>query len=245
MSRVLKERYNQITYGYKNRVHDGIDVVGKGYTLDSIVAHSDGQVVAVRRDYRTSDRTGNSYGNYVKIKHDNGYYTLYAHLKYGSVCVSVGDKVSRGQVIGYMGATGHVTGAHLHFEVRNENDVRIDPTNYIDSDLPQKEESKPQTSPKKSIEEIANEVIQGKWGNGEARKSMLKSAGYNYQEVQNKVNQILRSTNTTTSKKSVDEVAKEVIQGKYGNQPERQKKIEAEGYNYKEVQNKVNQIIKG
>lgn len=144
MSRVLKERYNQITYGYKNRVHDGIDVVGKGYTLDSIVSHSDGQVVAVRRDYRTSDRTGNSYGNYVKIKHDNGYYTLYAHLKYGSVCVSVGDKVSRGQVIGYMGATGHVTGAHLHFEVRNENDVRIDPTNYIDLDLPIKEESKPQ-----------------------------------------------------------------------------------------------------
>ena len=39
--------------------------------------------------------------NYVKIKHTNGYYTLYAHMKYGSVAVQKGDKVSKGQVIGY------------------------------------------------------------------------------------------------------------------------------------------------
>ena len=52
-------------------------------------------------------------------------YTLYAHMKYGSVTVKVGDRVSRGQVIGYMGNTGYSFGAHLHFEVRNENDKYI------------------------------------------------------------------------------------------------------------------------
>lgn len=50
--------------------------------------------------------------------------------------------------------------------------------------------------------------------------------------------------NTTSSKKSIDEVAKDVINGKYGNQPERQKRLEAEGYNYREVQNRVNQMLR-
>ena len=47
-----------------------------------------------------------------------------------------------------------------------------------------------------------------------------------------------------TSRKSIDEVARAVIQGKYGNQPERQKRLEAEGYNYREVQNRVNQLLR-
>jgi N-acetylmuramoyl-L-alanine amidase CwlA len=51
-------------------------------------------------------------------------------------------------------------------------------------------------------------------------------------------------TSGNASKKSIDEVAREVIQGKYGNQPERQKRLEAEGYNYREVQNRVNQLLR-
>ena len=81
-------------------------------------------------------KTGDSYGNYVKIKHNDGYYTLYAHLKYGSVKVSIGDKVKKGQTIGYMGNTGRSTAAHLHFEVRNTKDKRINPTQYLNADLP-------------------------------------------------------------------------------------------------------------
>lgn len=49
---------------------------------------------------------------------------------------------------------------------------------------------------------------------------------------------------TTSNKKSIDEVAKDVINGKYGNQPERQKRLEAEGYNYREVQNRVNEMLR-
>ena len=56
------------------------------------------------------------YGNYVVIKHDNGTQTLYAHNARNNV--SVGQIVSQGQVIGYVGSTGRSTGAHVHFEIR-------------------------------------------------------------------------------------------------------------------------------
>ena len=55
---------------------------------------------------------------------------------------------------------------------------------------------------------------------------------------------IVNSTTTAPKKKSIDEVAKDVINGKYGNQPERQKRLEAEGYNYREVQNRVNEMLR-
>lgn len=135
MSRVFKNKGNVITQAFRKGVHNGIDLVGTGYTLDYITAHTEGTVVAVRSNYKTNDRYGCSYGNYVKIKH-NGYYTLYAHMKYNSVTVRVGQKVSKGQVIGYMGNTGHSFGAHLHFEVRDKNDNFINPTPYINADLP-------------------------------------------------------------------------------------------------------------
>lgn len=146
MSRVLSRR-NIVTYGYKKGVHNGIDVVGENYTLADVIAHSMGTVVDVRKDYRTTDKSGNSYGNYVKIKHEGGYETLYAHLKYGSVCVNVGNVVSCGQKIGSMGATGFATGAHLHFEVRKDG-VKIDPTSYIDGNLPEV-----QRKPKEEVEQ--------------------------------------------------------------------------------------------
>ena len=93
------------------------------------------------------------------------------------------------------------------------------------------------TENKKSNEEIASEVIEGKWGNGEERKNRLTNAGYNYSDIQKIVNQKL-------NKKSNEEIAKEVIGGKWGNQPERQKRLEKAGYNYKEIQKLVNEMLK-
>ena len=137
--RELQKGKCEISYAYKKGVHNGVDLVGAGYTLDYIVAHSDGTVVTVvsncnRNTYRTTGER--IYGNYVKIKHDGGYYTLYAHLKYGTVAVNKGQRVTKGQVLGYMGNTGYSNGAHLHWEVRDKSDTRINPTPYIDSDLP-------------------------------------------------------------------------------------------------------------
>ncbi|MBR5227864.1 MAG: M23 family metallopeptidase [Clostridia bacterium] len=119
-------------------------MVGKNYTLDYVIAHSEGEVVELVKDCNEntsgeakygSKRVENIYGNYVKIKHPNGMYTLYAHLQYGSVDVNLKDKVKKGQVIGFMGNTGYSFGAHLHFEVRDENNVKIDAIKYIDADL--------------------------------------------------------------------------------------------------------------
>lgn len=102
------------------------------------------------------------------------------------------------------------------------------------------EESGADTSDKKTIDELAEEVIDGKWGDGEDRKTKLEKAGYDYNAVQSRVNEILKEQN---NKKSVTEVAKDVINGKYGNGEERKKKLEAEGYDYAQVQAKVNQLL--
>jgi len=136
--RVIEGGVCEITQEYKAGTHNGIDVVGEGYTLAWETAHSDGTVVATRTDCNWFE--SGSYGNYVKIKHDNGYYTLYGHIAYNTVKVKVGDKVKRGQVIGYLGNTGESYGAHLHFEVRDKNDTRIDPTPYLNADLPKEVE---------------------------------------------------------------------------------------------------------
>lgn len=136
--RVLESGMCIITQGYKKGVHDGVDLVNtnsKGeHILGWEVAHSDGVVVATRNNCTGFEK--GSYGNYVKLKHNDGYYTLYAHIAYKTVKVKVGDKVKKGQVLGYMGNTGYSFGGHLHFEVRDTSDVRIDPTPYLDKDLP-------------------------------------------------------------------------------------------------------------
>lgn len=135
MSRVLKTGQNQTTQGYGNG-HGGIDLVKNYNELDTIVAHSPGTVTYVQTGYGNAPGSSDdaSYGNLVKIRHTNGYYTLYAHL--ASVSVKNGDSVTKGQTIGTMGNSGNSYGAHLHWEVRNTSDVRIDPTPYINADLP-------------------------------------------------------------------------------------------------------------
>ena len=95
---------------------------------------------------------------------------------------------------------------------------------------------------KKSIAEIAQEVILGKWGNGLDRENRLISAGYDYNDVQNMVNTLI-SGSAIVSTKSLDKIAKEVIQGKWDNGSIRKQKLEAAGYNYAEVQKKVNELL--
>ena len=99
------------------------------------------------------------------------------------------------------------------------------------------------TSTQKDLNTIADEVIAGKWGNGEDRKNALANAGYNYSEVQALVNQKLNGTSTATVQKSIDTIADEVIAGKWGNGNDRKTNLENAGYNYQEVQNKVNEKL--
>ena len=97
------------------------------------------------------------------------------------------------------------------------------------------------TSAKKTNEEIANEVIDGKWGNGKDRKDRLTAAGYDYSAIQAIVNQKVKGT----SKKSNEEIADEVIDGKWGNGSERKEKLTKAGYDYNAIQKIVNQKVKG
>ena len=89
--------------------------------------------------------------------------------------------------------------------------------------------SKP-SNPTSNLLEVAKKVIQGKYGNGSVRKQKLEAEGYNYNQVQHKVNLVLK--------------AQQVVQGKYGNGSVRKQKLEAEGYNYNEVQATVNELLK-
>ena len=98
----------------------------------------------------------------------------------------------------------------------------------------------PSTS--KTTEEVAKEVIAGKWGNGEDRKQRLTAAGYNYSLIQAKVNELM-GAKTTVSSKSIDELAQEVIQGKWGNGEERKNRLISVGYDYSAVQAKASQLM--
>ncbi|KRN88734.1 1,4-beta-N-acetylmuramidase [Ligilactobacillus ceti] len=92
----------------------------------------------------------------------------------------------------------------------------------------------------KSVDELADEVLEGKWGNGNDRYNRLTNAGYDYDRVQDKVNEKLGITRTL---KSVDTIAREVIHGDWGNGEERYNRLTNAGYDYDKVQTRVNELI--
>ncbi len=98
--------------------HYGIDIAC--YNGTHILAANSGTVIKSEMHW--------SYGNYILIDHGGGISTLYAHMS--DRLFKVGDKVQKGQVIGYCGLTGNTFGYHLHFEVREYGKV-VEPRNYI------------------------------------------------------------------------------------------------------------------
>ncbi len=102
-------------FGYRwGTLHDGTDIAGCGYG-SNIFAVQDGVVVESRKKPGYYPGGYGDNGEYIVINHNNGYYTLYAHLCPGCRSVKVGDVVSKGQVIGGMGNTGAATGVHVHY----------------------------------------------------------------------------------------------------------------------------------
>ncbi len=121
-SYTITQEWDEIGWG-TNVIHGGIDIasIPAGSMPPVYVARS-GTVETV-----TYDGTG---GNYVVIKHDDGYWTYYGHLD--SVDLSVGDKVTTNSRVGIMGATGLASGVHLHFEVwKGGQWQRINPRDVI------------------------------------------------------------------------------------------------------------------
>ncbi|MGM0407403.1 MAG: M23 family metallopeptidase [Bacteroidota bacterium] len=107
----------------KNTMHHGMDFTGPEGA--DIFCTGDGVVVDAGYSFY-------GYGNRVTIDHGYGYKTVYAHLK--DINVDEGQKVKRGDIIGTLGNTGRSTGAHLHYEVRINNNP-VDPINYYFNDI--------------------------------------------------------------------------------------------------------------
>lgn len=103
--------------GIGSTYHKGVDISGGGIYGAPIVAADSGTIVQ-------AGDNGWGYGNLVIIDHGNGIMTYYGHMS--SVAVGSGQTVAKGQVIGYVGSTGHSTGPHCHFEVR-VNGTAVDP----------------------------------------------------------------------------------------------------------------------
>lgn len=92
------------------------------------------------------------------------------------------------------------------------------------------------------LEAIVYQVIAGKWGNMPEREELLEAAGYDYPTIQGRVNSIYESQNPAENK-FLQDVAVEVIQGKWGNNPERKQKLIKAGYDYSAVQEHVNFLL--
>lgn len=110
--------YRKDPKGYGTRMHEGTDMAGPYGT--AIYATADGVVTHAGWD--------NGYGRLVKIKHDFGIETRYAHLS--QLRVEVGQRVSRGDKIGDMGNSGRSTGTHLHYEIRLDG-AAVNPMTFI------------------------------------------------------------------------------------------------------------------
>ena len=108
-------------FGRRGRgFHYGVDFTGSGINGKPILAVADGVVIKAN----SNDRWGHGWGYHVMLDHGSGYATQYAHMS--SVIVKPGQHVKAGDVIGYVGNTGHSFGSHLHFETW-KNGTRYNP----------------------------------------------------------------------------------------------------------------------
>lgn len=131
MAKVLSNL--RITQHYGHNGHKGVDL---GATDDrKVYANADGTVEAIQTGIPNAQgSTGTrSWGNFVLIKHPNGYKTRYAHL--AKVLVKVGQHVTAGQQIGVQGNTGNSYGTHLHYELYDKLGTRINPEAYIQNPI--------------------------------------------------------------------------------------------------------------
>ena len=113
----ISSRYGSSS-SLRKSTHTGLDIAAPSGTPIKVV--SDGTVVF-------SNYNG-SYGNLIKVDHGNGVETWYAHTS--KMYVSVGQKVTAGDIIAAVGTTGNSTGAHLHLEIRI-NGQHVNPQNYL------------------------------------------------------------------------------------------------------------------
>ena len=230
----------RVSQQFKGASHDGLDLVG----IDSKEIHSTVNGVVEKAGWENALNHKQGFGLYVRIKKDNSVDKYYfGHLS--EIKVKKGQAVKIGDVIGIEGSTGKSTGSHCHYcvrgngsksQIRDINAISGIPNKlgtYDDGYLARLEEQK------KTVSQLAQEALDGKWGNGQERKEKLTQAGYDYNAVQAEVNKL-----SAPKKKSKEEIAREVIAGKWGNGAARKQRLTAAGYNYSTIQALVNKLSK-
>lgn len=126
---VLESMNEVITNNYSND-HKAIDIVPSDKSESNIISINNGTVETVVNDIKGTNHKSkglDTYGNYVKIKQDNGKTALYAHMKYNSIKVNKGEYIKKGEVIGTIGETGNAYGKHLHLEIQNKDNIKENP----------------------------------------------------------------------------------------------------------------------
>ncbi len=183
----------KVSQQFKGSTHDGLDLVG----IESKEVHSTVNGVVEKAGWENILNRKQGFGLYVRIKKTNSVDKYYfGHLS--KVLVKKGQTVKIGDVIGIEGNTGYSFGSHCHYcargngskkQIRDICEISGIPNKlgvYDDGYLAKLK------AEEKTTEQIAREVIAGKWGNGAERREKLTKAGYNYSVIQSKVNELLK-----------------------------------------------------
>jgi murein DD-endopeptidase MepM/ murein hydrolase activator NlpD len=129
---VSNKDLNRIASGFGYRIDPVYKTVKMHAGLDFAAPQGTPIYATANGTVSISGNKGNGYGNHVIINHGYGYQTLYGHMV--KVKTNSGQKVSRGEVIGWVGSTGKSTGPHCHYEV-HKNGNKIDPVYFFYNDL--------------------------------------------------------------------------------------------------------------
>ncbi|HJW15862.1 MAG TPA: M23 family metallopeptidase [Flavisolibacter sp.] len=129
---VSNKDLNRIASGFGYRIDPIYKTVKMHAGLDFTAAQGTPIYATANGVVKTAGNTGNGYGNHVVINHGYGYETLYGHMV--RVKARVGQRVDRGDLIGYVGSTGKSTGPHCHYEV-HKNGQKLDPVYFFYNDL--------------------------------------------------------------------------------------------------------------
>ena len=187
--RVINESSKRITCGYNGYPgHKGVDL---GWRQDEnqnkVYANCKGTVVEIQDGLdRVPGSSGvKSWGNYVLIKHPNGMYSRYCHMKKG-LLVKKDQEVDENTQLGIIGDSGNTTARHHHFEVQTgySSDTRIDPTPYLTKaiyvELDPQPQPKPEPTPAPSTDfKVGDKVIVSGYATADSLGGGSRTAEYN------------------------------------------------------------------
>lgn len=225
---VIESAYGQsgLSANYNNffGLKCGSSWKGKSVNLKTKEEYTVGNVTTIRDNFRVYDSVE------AGVK---GYYDFISMTRYANLRTATTPL----QYCQYLKADGYATSStYVNTLMNTINNLGL--TKYDQEGYNDNVQVATSSTSKKSNDTIAQEVIDGMWGNGDDRRNRLTTAGYDYSVIQNLVN--LKVAN----KKSNATIAREVIQGKWGNGVDRKQRLQNAGYNPATIQSLVNEMLR-